>query len=221
MPHRDSSVFDITISLSNYPDRYYTRVFKFPETVVSDTNLFRRLKGNDLYEVLAPVAVPLATARHKFAPGTDTLVQLMRLAMIRVQLTPEGQTEFDVHTQADWSRWRRPPEVAEATVFGDSVQLKDLRLVSDGDSLHVLIAFEAVETLSRQFKVMVHLFIGDQMSNFDFSPTPATDTWQRYETVLCRQTIPSPDRPFQLYIGMFDRLGNLPGVFRCGSQAGN
>jgi hypothetical protein len=218
MPHRDGLAFDITISLSNYPNKYYTRVFKFPDTLVTDTSLFRRLKGDDLFEVLTPVEVPLAQARHTFAPGTDTLVQFMRLAMIRDQFTPEGQTELDVHTQADWSRWRRPPEVAEATVFGDSVQLKDFRFVSDGDSLHVLIAFEALESLSRQFRVMVHLFVDDQMSNFDFSPVPATNTWQRYETVLCRRTIPNPSRPFRLYIGMFDRTGSLPGVVQLDSD---
>jgi hypothetical protein len=65
---------------------------------------------------------------------------------------------------------------------------------------------------------MVHLFVDDQMSNFDFSLVPATDTWQRYETVLCRRTIPNPGRPFRLYIGMFDRLGNLPGVLQLNSS---
>ena len=134
--------------------------------------------------------------------------------MIRDQLDVAGQTELDKYLGLDWSNWRKFAGVSEETIFGDSVALKDLRTVNAGDSLHLVMAFEALETLSRQFRVMVHLFVGDQMSNFDFSPVPATDTWQRYETVLCRQTIPNPDRPFRLYIGMFDRLGNLPGVLR-------
>jgi hypothetical protein len=218
MPHRDGSVFDITISLSNYPDRYSTRVFKYPDKVVSDTNLFCRLKGDDLYAVLEPIGIAESRHQDALSSGADTLLQNMRLTMIRDQLDVAGQVELDKYLGVDWSNWRKYVGEPEETVFGDSVVLKDFRIVNAGDSMHLLMAFEAIESLSRQFRVMVHLFVDDQMSNFDFSPVPATDTWQRYEAMLCRQTIPNPGRPFLLYIGMFDRLGNLPGVLQLNSS---
>lgn len=219
MPYRNESNFEITISLSNYPNQYYSRVFKYPMAMFTDTNLYRPQTGDNLYQV----AEPTRGEDFKYVRrwSGDSLVELMRMALIRDDLKPDGQAEFDKYLGADWSNWRRPPEAEEAAVFGDSVQLKDLRLVADGDSLHLVMAFEALRVLSRRLKVLVHLFIDDQMTNYDFSPENPTNNWPRYETMICRQTIPRPDRPFRLYIGLYDRLGNLPGVLRVDSQPGS
>ncbi len=212
MPHREGTVFDITISLSNYPDRYHTRLFKFPETLVADTTLFRRCKGDDLYQVMTLPDQSEATSRYIRPSGSDTLLQLMHLSMIRDRLTTAGQGELDAYTRTDWSRWQRPPEAEVATKFGDSVQLKDLRIVADGDSLRLLMAFEALESLSRRFRVMVHVFVGEQLTNCDFDPEKPTDTWGRYESVILKRAIPRPQSRFLLIIGLFDKTGNLSGV---------
>jgi hypothetical protein len=99
-------------------------------------------------------------------------------------------------------------------VFGDCVQLKDLRIVADEDSLHLMLAFEALEKLSRRFRVLIHLFAGGAMENYDFQPTTPSETWERYQTVICRRTIPNPGKPFRLLIGLFDLEGQLPGIWR-------
>jgi hypothetical protein len=214
MPHRDGAVFDITVSLSNYPDRYFTRLFKFPESMVADTLLYSRCKGDDLYKVLAPPdrSSPLLSYVRPSAP--DTLVQLMHLQMIRERLTDAGRVELDAYTGINWSNWQSLSGPGKTAVFGDSVQVKDISVVADGDSLHLLMAFEALETLSRRFRISVHLFVGEQMSNYDFDPVNPTDSWGRYETVICRRTIPKPDRPVKLFVSIFDNLGSLTGVYK-------
>jgi hypothetical protein len=213
MPHREASEFDITVSLSNYPNKYFTRVFRFPETLVADSALFGQRTGEDLYEVMKP-ANDSSYPRFTFSPDTDTLLQLMRLAMIRDQLTSEGKVGLDSWTGVDWSRWQHPPEAEKPVVFGDCVQLKDLRIVADEDSLHLMLAFEALEKLSRRFRVLIHLFAGGAMENYDFQPTTPSETWERYQTVICRRTIPNPGKPFRLLIGLFDLEGQLPGIWR-------
>lgn len=219
MPYRGDTGYEITISLSNYPNQYYTRVFKYPIAMFADTALYRRQRGDNLYEVTTPTASEGFKYVRRWSG--DTLVNLMQMALIRDHLRPDGQAEFDRYLEADWSNWRRPPEAEKAPVFGDTFQLKDLRLVAEGDSLHLLMAFEALKVLPRQLKVMVHLFIDDQMTNYDFSPENPTSNWPRYETIICRHTIPRPDRPFRLFIGLYDRLGNLPGTLRVDSRPGS
>jgi hypothetical protein len=218
MPHREGGVFDVTISLSNYPNRYFTRSFKWPESLLADTLLFKHCKGDNLYQVMAPPDTASPLTSYSYPSGGDTLVQSMHLALIRDQLTTSGQAELDAYTRIDWSRWLHPPQDEIATVFGDLLALKDVRLVADGDSLHLLMAFEAIETLSRQFRIMVHVFVGDQMNNFDFDPASPTYNWGRYETVICRRTIPKPAGEYRLLIGVFDQAGNLPGVARVDSD---
>jgi hypothetical protein len=213
MPHREGAAFDVTVSLSNYPNKYFTRIFKFPETLVADTALFRRCKGDDLYEILEPSDLTSPKAHYVQPSAPDTLVPLMHLRMIRERLSEAGQVELDVYTGVDWSNWRSLSVIGKTTVFGDSAELRDVSIVADGDSLHLMMAFKALDVLSRRFRVSVHLFVDELMSNYDFDPQTASNTWGRYETVICRRTIPRPSDSVRICVGLFDRSGKLPGTW--------
>ncbi len=95
MPRAGDQTWDLTVSLSNYPDRYDTKVFRFARDVTADTTLFRLEQGDYLFSVLEPPEVGEDVPGIVNSEFGDSLAYLERAAMIREHLSLAGQEELD------------------------------------------------------------------------------------------------------------------------------
>lgn len=214
MPRAGDGTWDVTVSVSNYPDRHSSKIFRFSKGLTEDSSLFRKEAGDNLFAVLNP---PLGVDMSPDTTGPiydDSLVFLMRAAMIRDHLDEEGRAELDRYLKADWTGWHRLVSPDKPWTFGDSLRLIDFRVGPVGDSLCLMFGFDAPRTVRRRYKVMCHIAAGEEFYNYDFWPSVPTNTWQKWGTYVVRRNIPKPDEDFRCFIGFFDKDFHLPGDFK-------
>lgn len=214
MPRAGDDSWDLTVSVSNYPDRHSSKIFHFSRGVTADENLFRPERGDNLFAVLEPEELGSSAVERPAPIYDDSLVFLMRAAMVRDHLSDSGQVELDRYLGVDWSGWQQFVNPDEPWAFGDSLRLVDFRAAVVGDSLNLMFGFDAPRTVRRRYKVMCHIAAGDEFYNYDFWPSVPTNTWEKWGTYVVRRNIPRPEGKFRCFLGFFDKDVHLPGDFK-------
>ncbi|MFH1373632.1 MAG: arabinofuranosyltransferase [bacterium] len=209
LPRQKEGQFQILLALSNYPNRYSHQTLVYDTTLLSDTTLFRKEKGEHLYKVLDNAQqdnpIPVSTP--------SDWQQLLRLHLLRGYLNDTGQELLDKRLDIDRAGWRRLIDDETDRSFGDRIELLDAYAVRDGDSLHLLLAFYVADHFYSDQKVFVHLYPGHgetMFDNFDFTPTPPVRSWKKGDIVFNRRTILCSEDYERLRLGFFwkeQRLG--------------
>jgi hypothetical protein len=210
MPRRTDSGYELTIGLSNYPNKWNTRTFSFDPGLLSNPSLFRPETGDNLFTVMEPDDVPGYPQEFWAGRTEDSLSTVMWLVLLRDHLIEAGRAQLTSYTGTDCSGWLRLLDEGEEVDLGDTIRVKDVRLLHEGDSVHMFFAVEATEPIKRGFRAALHL-AGAEFHNFDFAVNPPTNTWTEWHTVVCRRTVPRVDSEFRLFFYFFDSFGALPG----------
>ncbi len=219
MPARKDESFLLFANVSNYPDRFTSRTFAYPSDLVGDTNLFRNMAGDHLYEVATPS--PGNYFRKYVHAGdmtvNDSLLDLAKIRTIQSSLSESANDRIDRHINADWSNWESLTPTSSKEEDGREVELLSAHAVTIRDSIYFLFEFQPQEKIPQDFRVFFHVYpkSSPRFDNYDFTPGRPTTTWEKLDIVWCVRAVPRYDTELLIHFGFFK--GNeryAPGYWR-------
>jgi len=211
MPKLGKDRFEISYTLSNYPDRLIGKTVSYDLKMLKDTLRFTREGPLDVFRVNE---VPPSAGEHlvlKDVSIRDSLLTVAKYHLLRHHLNAVGKGLLDVYTGADWSSWHSLLPEGEADKVA---KLQRVEAVSVNDSIYLALQFRVLSDFSDDFRVFLHVYAGADgkgFANHDFAPQPPTSTWKKGDIVVCQQVIPDPASDFRFHVGLFlkeRRLGD-------------
>lgn len=225
MPRKKGNFFEILVNLSNYPNRSYLKTLQYPQRVFTDSLLFKKETGNNLYAVLQ---TPLVFSREKYVYATtsfkDSLLFLGRLRWIRESLDSSGKELFDQYLSVDWSRWYDLSSSEREEDFGNTVSLLSAYAVEVTDSIYFILGSQAKKDITVDYKIFLHLYpdaAQDSFENFDFVPVQRTSTWKKGDIALNCCSVPNQYKQMGIHLGFFRGDRRLGKGFWCSLNLSN
>ena len=191
MPALDKNDFAITASFSNYPNRSYNKILHYKPANFADTNFFTKQQGQRLYAVSEnDKSNSIESAKTVYAGSLDSLKMLARIRTLSLHLDKTGRKLFEEELNIDWSSWQDFGLAKNGHAYTDSISMLSGYVVEHDDSLYVLIVYLSKADVTGFYKVYLHLFDSKKtMYNFDFTPTPYTNKWKKWDIIICGRAI--------------------------------
>lgn len=215
MPLSDNGKVAIQVNLSNYPNRHCTKRLFFAAAVVLDTLLFEKVTGDLLYEVRPVPEVSYELNLAGSLSDRDSLMALAQARSLRSQLDEVGQDLLDTEAGVDWSGWSDMVVDGGSEWLGGKVNLLNVSVVADGDSLHLFSALQATKKLPSNYRAYLHVYKAGEagFASHDFQVPVPTARWEQWDIHWCRQSIPRPPNGSKIHLGLFDDTGPLGSGF--------
>lgn len=212
MPRAADNQFELWSNLSRYPDRFVARNIRFPMSTVADTAMFIPMKGEYLYQLADRDDLVTERTWHKaFSSRTDSLVFLYYVHLLKSHLNPTGARLLDSYLPIDTTGWVRLDIDASSMISGPEFKLvPDPYLVTMKDSRALLLAVEAQDQISADYRVFLHLYpseSGRLFDNFDFTTQSPSSRWQIRDREVCCRLLPINSKYERLHVGLFNDNG--------------
>jgi len=193
MPSLDKSKFSITASFSNYPNRSYNKILKYEQEMFTDTNYFEKLKGQRLYAVKENDSrKESVVSKSSYSNVLDSLKMLVGIRALSRHLSETGRRLFEEELNIDWSLWNDFSLPDNGHDYGGEITMLSGHIIEQDDSLYVLISYLSKTESAKFYKISLHLFDSSKsMHNFDFTPTPNTNKWKKWDLFVCGRSIPN------------------------------
>lgn len=190
--------------------------------MLSDSDLFPRREGWNLYEVSDQVMTPGYEAGAMSPGGVgDSLCDLLLARMLESDLDQAGQQLMQEHFRTDWASWVPILPLGDEFDMSDAITLRAAYVASCHDSLYFVCCFEARSAAVPESKCYLHLhgdFGFETFLNRDFLPSPPPADWQSGDLVFCARTLGQQYASLQLSLGFFrsdERFGrSFSGQYR-------
>lgn len=144
MPRRDGDGFRHWVSLSNYPNRHAGHNLLFDTSLVTDSTLFIRRNGDNLYELTAensydtsPIQIGAKNSR------TDSMLVLASLHNLVGYVRPEHQRTVRSHIPDIDMSWRQLTSKSWPHSLADSVVLLSIVSATAGDTVNLFLLFRS------------------------------------------------------------------------------
>ena len=210
MLRKQGNQFKLTLSLSNYPNKYSTHTLIYNSKIISDTSLFSKIQGDNLYKV---VDKKMSLVDSSISIGNDkTFERLMSYKLIRNYLNDEGQTLWDNRIGIDWNNWNPLKDREDKISIDGKIDLLDAYSLMDGDTLHILMAFYFDYNFNIDYRIFLHVYPGHgdySFDNFDFAPEPGINTLRRGDIIIYKRSVPYHTDYDKLHVGCFNKDGRL------------
>lgn len=205
-PDTDSGKLGVWVSVSNYPNRFYSHHIQFSRALLGDTALVRPLGEFDLYQI-----VPSDGGNRHLALSatslTDTLESLNRILMLRDRLTDRGQRMIDAYLGATPFQFASGLKWPASHSYGKKICLISANGFRAQDSVRLYLTFRSNKIVTRNFRISLHVYPGPgstDMRNFDFAPRIATQTWRPGDIMTFERTLPLLGPNMVIAVGLFD-----------------
>ncbi|MBW1959574.1 MAG: arabinofuranosyltransferase [Deltaproteobacteria bacterium] len=211
MPRKGDNKFEISVSLSNYPNRFITKKLQYSMTVVSDTALFEREKGDNLYAV-KPAIFPSSNNKFSYGrtSGRDSLLVVDRLMRLRNMLDSTGKSMLDEYCNLNPERRYSILGLGHPIDFDNQIALLSGSIFQTRDSTFFILLFSSRSERLQNYKIFLHRYdLEGNKVNFDFMPNPRTHTWNQWDQYLCCRAFPRECDRFRYSLGFFNRDGRL------------
>jgi len=205
MPQLHKGEFAITASFSNYPNRSYNKILHYKPANFVDTNFFTKQQGQRLYAVSEnDKSNCIESAKTVYVSTFDSLKMLARIRTLSLHLDKTGRNLFEEELNIDWSSWQDFGLAKNGHAYTDSISMLSGYVVEHNDSLYVLILYLSKADVAGFYKVYLHLFDSTKtMYNFDFTPTPYTNKWKKWDIIICGRAMPIDQDYKYLITGLY------------------
>ncbi|UCG62927.1 MAG: arabinofuranosyltransferase [Candidatus Zixiibacteriota bacterium] len=205
LPRKQGRNLEVYANLSNYPNRFTTRIFRIDQAVVSDTRLFQNVGVPCRYKVVdIPDVQGIEWTSPRFTSQRDSLAFLVRAAHLQTFLDPDGQTLVSEYLGTGMKDWRRITD--RAIDFGDSISMPAGFVVNDNDSTYFLFCFQPRYDLDDTLKISLQVRgeTGKELS-FDFYPDPPSYKWKKADLYYCCRAAPRLTDALRFSLGFLHR----------------
>jgi len=210
MPRIKGDQFLITLSLSNYPNKYSSHTLSYKTLLLSDTSFFEKKQGDNLYKVINKDMTVLDS--NLFIDRVLALESLMHYKLLRNYLNDIGQKLLDKRLGIAWENWKPLLGDEDNLSIADKIKFLDARSVEDGDTLHLLFAFYSDHNFNVDYRVFLHAYPSHgeySFDNYDFVTYPNTTTWRRGDIIIYKKSIPYYSDYEKFHLGFFNKDGRL------------
>jgi hypothetical protein len=206
----------IRVNVCNYPERFKSVYVQYAKSLRSDTSLFSPI-GSTRFVRLSSQP-PIDYYENKIDYPDDPIAQY-QLFRIRSQLSDEGRRLFDAYLTRELTPWEHHfDQPGRGHEFSENVDLLSVASRPVGDSLLVVFALRVTGEVKEDFRVFLHIYPGEAghaFSNFDFSPSVPTRSWQAGEIVILSRRLPQTLCISRIHFGLFNDKGRMGKGFGC------